>query len=482
MGPGPPPLAYYTRPGAVARRPPPMTDTPASTTTATVRARPVTLKFGGAGLATGDGVLAALERIARAPCERPIVVVSAIGEVTDLLDEAAREAGRGRPDSSRVRWRHKRLQAELGLEPGLLRRLSTELEALLGAIALRGSCTPAERDHVLSFGERMSARIVAAALRARGRSAAPVDAWELGLESDSNHGRARPLERTLAALGPALERLPGVPVVTGFVAMDASGRLTTLGRNGSDLSAALVAEAARASELQLWKSVPGVFDADPNLVPDARVLPGLDHDQARALALHGAEVLHPDALAPLARAGIPALVADLMRPELAGTRIALERRAAGVIGLAHRRGLALARFVSRSPAERATREAALHSTAAQLGLEARAFEVAAGGRCAVFADGSAAAALGPRAPEGVELEGGLAALAVVVAGGRELPLADARDALLHAGAPARVWCLDPSSHAAIALVPEHTLQTALRCLHAHLLCPSELTASSRPHA
>ncbi len=300
--------------------------------------RPVVLKFGGVALADGAGLLRACHLVAERGGRRPIVVVSAIGEVTTLLEGAAREAARGAADTTGVRLRHKRLLAETGLEPGLLRALLSELEALLCGLAARGACGPAERDHALSFGERMSARILAAALRAQGLPATPVDAWELGLQSDSNHGRARPLEGIARAVGRSLAGVSGVPVVTGFVAADAGGRLTTLGRNGSDLTAALVAEAVGAREVQLWKAVDGVMTADPRWVPEARPLRELSYDRATALFFHGAGVVHADALAPLERAGIPLRVLCLARPDDAGTLVHAACAPRGVIGLALRCG------------------------------------------------------------------------------------------------------------------------------------------------
>ncbi len=298
--------------------------------------RAVVQKFGGVALADGAGVRRACRLVAKRGGARPIVVVSAIGEVTALLDATAKEAARGAADSTRVRLRHKRLLAEADLEPGLLRALFSELEALLHGLAQRGACGPAERDHALSFGERMSARILAAALRSEGLAATPVDAWELGLQSDSNHGRARPLEGIARGIGRSLGAVSGVPVVTGFVAADAGGALTTLGRNGSDLTAALVAEAIGAGELQLWKAVDGVMTADPRWVPEARPLRELTYDRAAALFFHGAGVVHADALAPLERAGIPLRVLSLARPDDAGTRIHAGRAEGGVVGLALR--------------------------------------------------------------------------------------------------------------------------------------------------
>jgi aspartate kinase len=120
----------------------------------------------------------------------------------------------------------------------------------------------------------------------------------------------------------ALEQVPGLPVVTGFVAADAAGNLTTLGRNGSDLSAALLGAAVGAREVQFWKAVPGVMTADPLLVPSARCHPRIGYVDAASYARSGAEVLHPETLEPLVAAGIPARVLDVTDPAGPGTLIA----------------------------------------------------------------------------------------------------------------------------------------------------------------
>ena len=294
---------------------------------------PTVLKFGGAALADGRGVRRTCELVERHGGARPIVVVSAARGVTQLLealwrgaaglalDGAAGASAEDGEAARRVRIRHRSLLSELGLDAEFLDRHLRELSWVLAAIRGRAAPSPADRDHVLSFGERMSARIVAATLNRSGVPATPVDAYDLGLVSDSNHGRARPLPEQSERVKRTLAGVAGVPVVTGFVAIDEAGRLTTLGRNGSDLSAALVAAAVGAREVQFWKSVPGVHTADPELVPDARLIRRLDYARATQFARSGASVLHPEAIEPLAAAGIPARVVCFDAPDDEGTLI-----------------------------------------------------------------------------------------------------------------------------------------------------------------
>jgi aspartate kinase len=371
-------------------------------------------KFGGASLATGRDVARVRGLVGGTDGERAVVVVSAHLGVTALLGGLAQEAAAGRASVERVRVRHRGLLRELGLDPELVDRLIRELAAVLRTIARRAEVEggpvelgAGERDHVLSFGERLSARIVAAALRAGGLEATPVDAFDLGFVSDGSFGRARPVAGVEETLRERLAEVPGVPVVTGFLAKDRQGRLTTLGRNGSDLTAAIVAEALGARELVLWKGVPGVASADPRLVPGARTIEELSFEDALELARAGAEVLHPDAIAPLRRGGVALRVADVNRPDLIGTRLVEGRAGSGPVAVAGRQGLV--RLTLR------TAETELElADLAPLGVDRGAIRllVARPGVCELWMD---AAALGKGLPAGagVELEQDLALVQLI---------------------------------------------------------------------
>jgi len=290
------------------------------------------MKFGGAGLADGPAVRRACELVAAEAAAEPVVVVSAHEGVTRALEKCAQRAASGRVELEEVRLRHKGLLRQLRLDSELLDRLLGELGQVLRGVAQRGHIQPGELDFVLSMGERLSARVVAASLRATGVAATPVDAFDLGLTTDSCHGHARPLPGVEASLRRSLEEVPGTPVVTGFLAADGGGNLTTLGRNGSDLTAALVAQALGATRLVFWKTVPGLLEADPELVPEARIVDELSMAEAEALAFHGASVLHPATLEPLHAGQTELQLRDVGCPELPGTRI--ERRAPGKAPLA----------------------------------------------------------------------------------------------------------------------------------------------------
>jgi aspartate kinase len=322
-------------------------------------------KFGGASLADGERIRRVGELMVERAPDRPIVVVSAVEGVTSQLDLLAREAALGVGDMARLRVRHRSLLAQLELDSEHLNRHFAELATVLNAIRNARQLSQAQRDHVLSFGERASARIVAAHLSQRGLRAMPIDAYDLGLVTDSNHGRARVLPHSAAQIRDALARIDAICVITGFVAADANGRLTTLGRNGSDVSAALIGEAIGAREIVFWKEVGGVMRADPKLVPAAQRLERLSYQEARELTHHGANVLHPEAVEVLERGSIAGRVRCTRTPDDEGTRVEHRESTHEFVGVASRSNLALLRA---RPADAAT-HAKLADALARHGVE-----------------------------------------------------------------------------------------------------------------
>jgi len=444
------------------------------------------LKFGGAALATGEGVQRACRIVLERGGPRPVVVVSAHAGVTELLAAAAAgAAGGGAPGAGGpgkglegIRIRHRTLLRQLELDGELLDRLLRELADVLAAIRSRAALGPAERDFVLSFGERMSSRIVARCLRRMGSEATPVDAFDLGLTSDSNHGRARPLPGVGRALRSALGGVPGVPVITGFLAVDRRGNLTTLGRNGSDLTASLVGEALGAAEVQYWKLVEAVMTADPELVPDARPLARLSWEEADELARFGARVLHPEAIGPARRAGIPVWLGSVRDPSGPGTRIEGEGLRAGTLALACRADLAEVEIPDRAgeAAERLLE-----------GLGGPAFEgvasrrVEGGRRIAMPEDAALAAA---QSSDGRELrvEAGLASAAAIGAGAGRDRIGRAREILADAGIEARALPLRDPARSVLFLLPADRLAEGAARLHALLLAEGTDLSTSAPTA
>lgn len=429
------------------------------------------LKFGGAALADGPGVQRACKIVADHGGAQPIVVVSAHQGVTDLLDTVGRSALEGHLEGDRIRIRHRTLLRQLDLEPDLLDRYFSELFGLLSEMQVRRRLLSGQHDHLLSFGERMSARIVAHSLKKMGLRATPIDAWDLGLTTDSNHGDARPLPEGTAQIRGALEQVVGIPVVTGFLAKDTRGNLTTMGRNGSDLTAALVAEAVGANEVQLWKAVGGMMTADPEIVADARVIESLGFQEATEYAFHGAEVLYGPALSPVQRGGITVRILDVHDPLARGTVLGARTTGSGPVGIAGRRNVLRLDLAIGASELRAPRVAELFSALARHRIEPGVVSTAGDRICCLVSPGenveAAVAELGRR----ISVTRDLAVAAVIgrdVGGDtalatRALELlaeerVEVREAFLGARAPSQVF-----------VVSANDLERAVRVLHAGLL-------------
>jgi aspartokinase/homoserine dehydrogenase 1 len=299
-------------------------------------------KFGGAALADAAAVERAATIIARRRPAPMVIVASALAGITDaLLAVALRattgDAVRAHAEVARLRDRHLTL-ADALLEPEPRAAIHeaivssfAELDEIAAGLAALRELTPRTMDHVIARGERLAARTLAATLKAHGVPAEFVDAAEL-IHTDGRFGNAAPdLERTERAAGPALDALRHrevVPVVPGFVGIGAEGATVTLGRGGSDLTATVLAAVLRAPEVVLWKDVPGLLTADPRIVPGARIIPQLNVREAAELAYYGAKVLHPRALIPLGPE-TRLYVRPFADPEAVGTEISTRRHLTG---------------------------------------------------------------------------------------------------------------------------------------------------------
>lgn len=429
------------------------------------------LKFGGAGLADGPGVLRAIEIVKNHGGARPIVVVSAHQGVTDLLDTVTRSALEGHLEGDRVRIRHRTLLRQLDLDPELLDRFFAELFGLLAEVRVRKRLLEGQHDHLLSFGERMSARIVAHALKNQGLRATPIDAWDLGITTDSNHGDARPLPEGTTKIRAALDQVTGIPVVTGFLAKDVRGNLTTMGRNGSDLTAALVAEAVGAGELQLWKAVGGMMTADPEIEPEARVIERLGFQEALEYAFHGADVLYGPALAPVQRAQVTVRMLNVHAPGAPGTVLETTTRGEGPIGISARAGLYRLDCAIGAAEHRGPRVAELFSVLARHRVEPGMLSTSGERVSVMVAVGAGLDAAVAELGRKVKVERDLALAAVI---GRNVG-ADARlatralELLDEAGVGVVETFLGARQPSQVFVVPNADLPRAVRALHAGLL-------------
>lgn len=292
-------------------------------------------KFGGTSVGDADRFASVVDILTGNPGSKA-VVISAMSGVTDQLIKGARSAAEGRDSDYRqvkagLMSRHLEVVEELleradeRLEAGgLIEDRLHELERLYRSIAVLGEVTQRGYDAVASFGEQLSASLLAAALRERTQRAQAVNAASL-IVTDSNFGAAHPLpelthQRLQERLKPLVDQ--GVlPVITGYIAANQAGVTTTLGRGGSDYSAAIIAAGLNADELWIWSDVDGILTADPNIVPQARTLTQLSYEEAAELAYYGAEVLHPKTIRPIVTAGIPLRLLNSFNPTHPGTTI-----------------------------------------------------------------------------------------------------------------------------------------------------------------
>ncbi len=323
----------------------------------------VIMKFGGSSVADAERILAVAEIVRRRVKQRPVVVVSALAGVTDLLEQAFDSARQGdlealEPLLSDLERRHRWALAgcietatsrhHTGLE---MNRLFEDLRQRLRSIRILGEGTPRARDAVMAFGETLSSRIVAAAFHDREISAAWLDSRDV-MTTDDHFGDAAPQSEQVreacnTKVRPLLEARE-VPVLGGFIGASESGDTTTLGRGGSDTSAAVLGLALDADEIQIWTDVDGLMSADPRLVPAARTLPRVSFAEAAELALYGARVLHPDSIEPAVLRQIPVRVLNARRPDGSGTLIVGDSRPEDVpVAVVGKGQVALVRLLSR---------------------------------------------------------------------------------------------------------------------------------------
>jgi aspartate kinase len=295
------------------------------------------MKFGGTSVGDAPCIRQVAEIIQENAREHELVIiVSAMGGVTNKLIEAGTHAGaknliQATQILEQLREQHTAAAAELIDSESERNQISStmkELFELCGAwcknVASRGELTVRERDSISSLGERLSAPLVAAVLRARGFASQSLEATELVI-TDSEYGSASPqmdltTERCESHVRPLLRR-GVVPVVTGFIGATQDGALTTLGRGGSDYSATILGASLRADDVIIWTDVDGILTADPRLIRDASTIPEISYREASELAYFGAKVLHPKTLHPMMHNGIPVWIRNTFAPDKAGTKI-----------------------------------------------------------------------------------------------------------------------------------------------------------------
>lgn len=291
------------------------------------------MKFGGSSVATPDRVSHVVKLVLEAykKHDARAVVFSAFGGVTDDLLAAAERAGKGdasyREVLQRIDDRHR--EAVLSLVPTEIQfnilhdvgELIRELRDILHGIYLLRENGARSRDFVLSFGERLSARIITSVLRRRMEQVVFLDTRDV-IKTTSDFGNAAVLEeRSYLGIQKFFEANKGLVIVTGFIGSTLTCETTTLGRGGSDLTASLIGAAIGAKSIQIWTDVSGVLTADPRKVHDVRSIPRLTYSEAMEMSHFGAKVIYPPTMAPAMRAGIPLEIKNTFKPEDPGTLV-----------------------------------------------------------------------------------------------------------------------------------------------------------------
>lgn len=315
----------------------------------------VVMKFGGSSLANAERI-DYVAQLVKSQMEKgyvPIMVCSAMGKTTNNLINAGNFALEGNVFVDSLRTLHISTAQELKMGNdtiAALEGLLDELKNLLNGVSYLRELTPRTLDYLVSFGERMSVRIMAARLNQIGVPAQFFESWTLGLRTTSEFGRAEVLPGSYEAIKSTIKKLDDsmVPVVTGFIGHDNQGRITTLGRGGSDLTASTLGAAVGVDEIQVWKDVNGIMTANPKIVTTALPVPFVSFEEASELAYFGAEILHPISMVPAMKYDIPVRVKNSYNPDHPGTVISANRDYGDslVTAITHKRRVYLVDIVS----------------------------------------------------------------------------------------------------------------------------------------
>ena len=296
----------------------------------------IVMKFGGTSVESRDAITRVTSIVQKYEHRRPIVVVSAMGKTTNKLLEAAHEAAAGRRDQAltivdELRGHHLThgLAVAGSAAADLDRFIRTHfewLDELVKGLSVVGELSDRSKDAIASVGERLSSLVVSFAFRAAGMSTQHVDSRRVIL-TDNHFTQAQVLfDETYAALAEKVRPVAehSVVVMGGFIASTRDGITTTLGRGGSDYSAAIVGAGVQAEEIQIWTDVDGMLTADPRIMPGGHRVKSISFSEAAEMAFFGAKVLHPATVIPAIEKRIPVLILNSKRPEIDGTRITFD--------------------------------------------------------------------------------------------------------------------------------------------------------------
>lgn len=304
----------------------------------------IVMKFGGTAVANGEKIKTAANLVMRskeaAENMEIVVVTSAIYAVTDTIyEQANRIAEEGKEEKvkefvSELRNKHNMVASVAIGDTQVLKRVKgeikeriAEMEKALIGICLLGELTLRSLDYICSFGERLAAPILAGAIQSAGIDAVHFTGGDIGIITNAEYGSAQLMGGVEQEVRARIMPLLGdkIPVVCGFTGETEDGKITTLGRGGSDYTATIIGAAIDADEIWLWKDTEGIMSADPKRIKNARKIPYISYIEAMELSYFGAAVLHPRAIEPVMEKKIPIRVKNLLNPDDGGTLIGEEQ-------------------------------------------------------------------------------------------------------------------------------------------------------------
>jgi len=287
----------------------------------------IIMKFGGTSLANAERVKNVANIVNGRLSRKPIVVVSAVGGVTDKLINVAKEASKGinpAEKANEIVNIHKEIAKSLNLNEDFLEDDFINLYDSLNGIYLLKELSLRSMDLISSFGEILSSKILAKYFNSLGRSSEQYSGWEIGIITNDNFSNAEILEETYDNIKNNLLDIRGIPIITGFIAKNEEGDITTLGRGGSDYTASIIGSALNVEEIEIWTDVDGIKTADPRIVPNAIQWKVITFNEASEMAYFGAKVLHPKTIKPAVNKQIPVRILNTYNPENKGTVVLKE--------------------------------------------------------------------------------------------------------------------------------------------------------------
>lgn len=285
------------------------------------------MKFGGTSLANAERIKNVHEIVNTRLNKKPIVVVSAVSGVTDLLINTAKEASKGinpNEKTEEIINLHKQIIKELNLDDEFLIEDFIRLHDTLNGIYLLNELSPRSIDLIASFGEIFSSKIIAEYFNSKNISSKQYAGWDVGILTNDNFTDSDILDETYEIIKNNLRDFNEIPIVTGFIAKNKDGEITTLGRGGSDYTAAIIGAALDVYEIEIWTDVDGIKTADPRIIENARQWDKVTFNEASEMAYFGAKVLHPKTIKPAINKNIPVRILNTYNLNNSGTLVTKE--------------------------------------------------------------------------------------------------------------------------------------------------------------